>query len=63
MLALITNTNGVIWGILYGPIQFGSDVLHGMVCGDPERLAHATTAYGLFVVGGVKASLDDLPPR
>lgn len=34
-----------------------------MVCGDPERLAHATTTYGLFVATGVKGSLDDLPPR
>jgi hypothetical protein len=42
---------GEIRGMLYGPSSFGSELFHGMVCGDPERLGHATT-YGLFGLGG-----------
>ncbi len=55
---LLTNPQGVIWGILYGPFQFGSDLLHGMACGDPERLAMRRPRTGCLCSRGSRRSKD-----
>ena len=58
---ILTNPQGVIWGILYGPIGVVENAVGGFVCGDPEKLGHVASSYGLFVVGGVWKGLEKPP--